>query len=158
MLTWPFSFTSEFCIHFHPNWSKATNPRRSEGEYGVARAAAKLGVLYIMSTASSSSPEEIAQASGDARGWFRPYWLQAKDNDITVSMLSRAKAAGFSVLVVTLDLWALSWRPMDLNNVYVPFYLGVSNAISFTNPVFRSKYQAVYEKIIKDNITSVSPK
>lgn len=43
----------------------------------------------------------------------------AKDNDVTASMLHRAQKSGYDVLVVTLDLWALSWRPMDLDNAYV---------------------------------------
>jgi lactate 2-monooxygenase len=88
-----------------------------------------------MSTASSTTPEEIAEASGDGARWFQLYWPQAKDNDVTVSMLSRAKKAGFTVLVVTLDLWQLSWRPMDLDNAYVPFYLGIGDAIGHSDPV-----------------------
>ena len=56
-------------------------------------------------------------------------------------MLSRAKSAGFTTLVVTLDLWALSWRPKDLDNAYVPFYLGIGDAIGLSDPVFQKKWK-----------------
>lgn len=94
-----------------------------------------------MSTASSTPPEEIAEASGPGSRWFQLYWPPNKDNDITVSMLSRAKSAGFTTLVVTLDLWALSWRPKDLDNAYVPFYLGIGDAIGLSDPVFQKKWK-----------------
>lgn len=64
-----------------------------------------------------------------------------KDNEITISMLSRAKSAGFTTLVVTLNLWALSWRPKDLDNASVPFYLGIGDAICLSDPVFQKKWK-----------------
>lgn len=36
-----------------------------------------------------------------------------------MKLLNRAKKCGYKVLVVTLDTWALSWRPWDLDNAYV---------------------------------------
>ncbi|OBT65504.1 hypothetical protein VE03_05009 [Pseudogymnoascus sp. 23342-1-I1] len=112
-----------------------------EGECAAARAAANCSVPYIMSTASSTPPEEIAEASGSGPRWFQLYWPPNKDNEITLSMLSRAKSAGFTTLVVTLDLWALSWRPKDLDNAYVPFYLGIGDAIGLSDPVFQKKWK-----------------
>jgi lactate 2-monooxygenase len=96
-----------------------------------------------MSTASSSTPpEEIAEASGSGSRWFQLYWPPNKDNEITISMLSRAKSVGFTTLVVvTLDLWALSWRPKDLDNAYVPFCLGIGDAIGLSDPVFQKKWE-----------------
>ncbi|KFY14288.1 hypothetical protein V492_02710 [Pseudogymnoascus sp. VKM F-4246] len=112
-----------------------------EGECAVAKAAASCNVPYIMSTASATPPEEIAKASGSGPRWFQLYWPRNKDNDVTISMLARAKTAGFTTLVVTLDLWALSWRPKDLDNAYVPFYLGIGDAIGLTDPAFQKKWK-----------------
>lgn len=81
-----------------------------------------------MSTAASASIEDMAAAS-DGHKWFQLYWPMKKDDDITISMLQRAQKAGVEVLVVTLDLWALSWRPADLDNAYVPFFLGIGDQI-----------------------------
>ncbi|PNB41493.1 alpha-hydroxy-acid oxidizing enzyme, partial [Pseudomonas sp. FW305-130] len=55
-----------------------------------------------------------------------------------VSLLHRARDAGYSVLVVTLDTWTLGWRPMDLDGAYLPFLRGVGTAIPFSDPAFRA--------------------
>ncbi|MEJ3651696.1 lactate 2-monooxygenase [Actinomycetes bacterium KLBMP 9759] len=108
-----------------------------EGELAVARAAAGLGVPMVLSTASSHTIEEVAAASGDAPRWYQLYW--PTDDDVTVSLLGRARAAGYSVLVVTLDTWTLGWRPRDLDLAYLPFLRGVGTAIPFSDPAFRAK-------------------
>lgn len=53
-------------------------------EIGVAEIAHEIGVPYILSTASSSSIEEVAEASGDGARWYQLYWPQ--DNEITKSV------------------------------------------------------------------------
>jgi isopentenyl diphosphate isomerase/L-lactate dehydrogenase-like FMN-dependent dehydrogenase len=105
----------------------------ADGELAVARAAAELGVPMVLSTASSHTIEEVAAASreaasgegapGEGPRWFQLYW--PTDDDVTVSILGRARAAGFTALVVTLDTWTLGWRPADLDGAYLPFLRGV---------------------------------
>lgn len=107
-----------------------------DGELATARAAAALGVTMVLSTASSHTIEEVAEASGDGPRWYQLYW--PNDNDVTISILQRAKAAGFSTLVVTLDTWTLAWRPNDLDQAYLPFIRGIGNAIPFSDPAFRA--------------------
>ena len=53
-------------------------------EDGVAQMASEIGVPYILSTASSTSIEEVAKASGDGVRWFQLYWPQ--DDEMTVSV------------------------------------------------------------------------
>jgi isopentenyl diphosphate isomerase/L-lactate dehydrogenase-like FMN-dependent dehydrogenase len=108
-------------------------------ETGLAEVCAEIGVPYILSTASSSSIEEVAQASGNGKRWYQLYWPQ--DDDITISLLHRAKENGYKVLVVTLDTWALAWRPADLDGAYIPFMKGTGNKTGFTDPVFREKFR-----------------
>jgi isopentenyl diphosphate isomerase/L-lactate dehydrogenase-like FMN-dependent dehydrogenase len=108
-----------------------------DGELATARAAAALGVTMVLSTASSHTIEEVAEAAGDGPRWYQLYW--PNDNDVTISILQRAKAAGFSTLVVTLDTWTLAWRPNDLDRAYLPFLRGVGNAIPFSDPAFRAR-------------------
>ena len=108
-----------------------------DGELATARAAAALGVPMILSTASSTTIEDVADAGGDGPRWYQLYW--PKDNDVTVSLLERAKRAGFSALVVTLDTWTLAWRPRDLDRAYLPFIRGIGTAIPFSDPVFRAR-------------------
>lgn len=115
-----------------------------DAERATARAAAELGLPMVMSTASSTSIEDVAAASGSGPRWFQLYW--PNDPDVCGSILARARAAGFSVLVVTLDTWSLGWRPCDLDNGYLPFLKGEGTAVPFSDPVFRSRLDAPPEE------------
>ncbi|MBW0116806.1 lactate 2-monooxygenase [Pseudonocardia abyssalis] len=108
----------------------------ADGELAVARAAASLGVPMVLSTASSYTTEEVAEASGDGPRWYQLYW--PTEDAVTVSLLQRARAAGYTTLVVTLDTWTLGWRPVDLDGAYLPFLRGVGTAIPFSDPAFRA--------------------
>jgi isopentenyl diphosphate isomerase/L-lactate dehydrogenase-like FMN-dependent dehydrogenase len=108
-----------------------------DAEVASGRAAAALGLPFVLSTVSSRSIEEVAQAMGDGRRWFQLYW--GKDPEVTVSMLQRAEKAGYTALVVTLDTQMLAWRPRDLYHAYLPFLLGKGLANYFTDPAFRRK-------------------
>ncbi|MFP8961241.1 lactate 2-monooxygenase [Streptomyces nanhaiensis] len=107
-----------------------------DGELATARAASALGVPMILSTASSHTVEEVARASGDGPRWYQLYW--PNEDEVCVSILKRARAAGFTTLVVTLDTWTLAWRPHDLDLSYLPFIRGVGTAIPFSDPAFRA--------------------
>lgn len=107
-----------------------------EGEVAVARAAAAAGVPMVLSTASSVAMEEVAQANGDGQRWYQLYW--PKNRDVAASLLSRARTAGFSVLVLTLDTRLLGWRPRDLDNAFLPFIRGIGVQNYFSDPVFAS--------------------
>jgi isopentenyl diphosphate isomerase/L-lactate dehydrogenase-like FMN-dependent dehydrogenase len=105
-----------------------------DGELATARAAAALGVPMILSTAASNTIEDVAAANVDGARWFQLYW--PNDNDVTISLLQRAKAAGYSTLVVTLDTWSVAWRPSDLDRSFLPFLRGQGTAIPYSDPAF----------------------
>ena len=108
-----------------------------EGELAVARAAAATGVPIVLSSAASHSIEEVAEV-GPPR-WFQLYWVN--DREVTVSLVQRAEAAGYSVLVVTVDTLSLGWRDRDLRRAYLPFLGGEGCAQFFSDPVFRSRLE-----------------
>ena len=116
----------------------------SEKEVGAARGAAAAGVPFVLSSAASSSIEEIAEAVGDAPRWFQLYWIN--DREVAASFVRRAEAAGFGAIVVTLDTPLLAWRPRDLRQAYLPFIRGEGCAQFFTDPVFRAKLSASPEE------------
>jgi isopentenyl diphosphate isomerase/L-lactate dehydrogenase-like FMN-dependent dehydrogenase len=89
-----------------------------------------------LSTVSSRSIEEVAEAMGAATRWFQLYW--GKDMELTASMLRRAEKAGYGAVVVTLDTSMLAWRERDLSYPYLPFLLGQGLANYFSDPVFRT--------------------
>jgi lactate 2-monooxygenase len=107
-----------------------------DAELAVARAAAAQGVPMILSTAASTAMEDVAKANGDGQRWYQLYW--PKDRTVAASLLGRAQAAGYRVLVVTLDTRILAWRPRDLANGYLPFLrsVGIQNYLS--DPAFEA--------------------
>ncbi|KAJ5484804.1 lactate 2-monooxygenase [Penicillium diatomitis] len=123
-------------------------------ETGLAEVCEEIGVPYIMSTAATSTIEEVAAASNNGHRWYQLYWPH--DDEITLSLLQRAKAAGFTVLVVTLDTWSLGWRPADLDKGYVPFIKGVGCQVGFSDPVFRKKFEDNQGCKIEEDIVGAS--
>ncbi|KZT28715.1 oxidoreductase [Neolentinus lepideus HHB14362 ss-1] len=115
-----------------------------DAELATARAAAKVGVTFCLSSPSTRSMEEVAKANGDGERWFQLYW--PKSHDITKSLLKRAKDNGFTALIVTLDTMVLGWRIHDIEKLYSPasYGVGVQNALS--DPVFMARYglQPIY--------------
>jgi len=110
----------------------------ADADVASARAAAPLGLPFVLSTMSSRTIEEVAQAVDKVAAsprWFQLYW--GKNPEVTASMLQRAERAGYSALVVTLDTHSLGWRERDLHHGYLPFLLGQGLANYFSDPVFR---------------------
>lgn len=105
-----------------------------DGELATARAAAGMGLTYVHSTQASHSIEEAAEANGDGPRWYQLYW--PTDPELCESFLARAKAAGYTHLVVTVDTTLLGWRPRDLDRGYLPFLQSVGTANYTSDPVF----------------------
>jgi isopentenyl diphosphate isomerase/L-lactate dehydrogenase-like FMN-dependent dehydrogenase len=83
------------------------------GEELAARAAAAAGTAYILSTFSGTTMEAVrAATSGPA--WYQVYLCGGRD--ISIAMLHRAKKAGFTALVVTIDTAVAGMREKDLRN------------------------------------------
>ncbi len=106
-----------------------------EAEPGVAAASASSGVPMVLSGAATHSLEEVA-ASGCPR-WYQLYW--PNDRELCESFVSRAEAAGYSAIVVTLDTLTLGWRPRDLRAAYLPFLQGEGCGVYFSDPVFLTR-------------------
>ena len=115
-----------------------------DGELAVARVAAELGLTMTLSTVSSYKLEDVAEANGDGSRWFQLYW--PNDEAVCLSLLKRAKAAGFSTLVVTLDTWMLGWRPHDLDHAYLPFLTGQGLANYFSDEAFLAPLEKSVEE------------
>jgi L-lactate dehydrogenase (cytochrome) len=82
-----------------------------EGELAVARAAARAGLPYTLSTLSTRSIEEVAAVS-DGPKWFQVYvW---RDRGLVKEMIDRAAGAGYDALVLTVDTAVFGQRERDL--------------------------------------------
>lgn len=82
-----------------------------QGELAVARAAARAGIPYTLSTLSTRSIEEVAAVSSGRR-WFQVYvW---RDRGLVAEMLQRAADTGYEAIVVTVDTAVLGRRERDV--------------------------------------------
>jgi L-lactate dehydrogenase (cytochrome) len=90
-----------------------TGMQWADGEILAARAAERFGVPFILSTMSICSIEDVA-AHTDRPFWFQLYVM--RDREFIGALIDRAKAAGCSALVLTLDLQILGQRHKDLKN------------------------------------------
>lgn len=85
----------------------------ADGEIKAVRAAEKFGVPFTLSTMSICSIEDVA-AHSKAPFWFQLYVM--KDEKFVDDIINRAKNAGVSALVITLDLQLQAQRHKDLKN------------------------------------------
>ena len=106
-----------------------------QADIAVGRAAARLGVPYILSTQASVPMERVAEAMGDAPRWFQLYW--STSDELVESFVQRAEKSVAHAIVVTLDTHMLGWRPRDLSLGYLPFAHGKGIAQYTSDPVFR---------------------
>jgi isopentenyl diphosphate isomerase/L-lactate dehydrogenase-like FMN-dependent dehydrogenase len=83
------------------------------GEEAAARAAGAAGIAYTLSTLSGCRLEDVAAASKGLL-WYQLYLVGGRD--CALSAIERAKAAGFSALVVTIDTAVAGMRERDLRN------------------------------------------
>ena len=90
-----------------------TGMQHADGEILAAQAAEAFGVPFCLSTMSICSIEDVA-ANTKKPFWFQLYVM--KDRDFVLALIDRAKAAGCSALVLTLDLQILGQRHKDLRN------------------------------------------
>jgi L-lactate dehydrogenase (cytochrome) len=90
-----------------------TGMQHADGEILAARAAEAFGVPFTLSTMSICSIEDVA-AHTKAPFWFQLYVM--RDRDFIERLIDRAKAAGCSALMLTLDLQILGQRHKDLKN------------------------------------------
>jgi len=85
-----------------------------EGERAAARAAANKGIISTLSSSSTWSLEDVAEATPDDARWFQLYiW---RDREVTREVVERARAAGYRALVVTVDVPVAARRERDLRN------------------------------------------
>lgn len=90
-----------------------TGMQHADGEMLAAQAAEAFGVPFTLSTMSICSIEDVASVTQ------KPFWFQLyvmKDREFVKNLITRAKAAGCSALVLTLDLQILGQRHKDLRN------------------------------------------
>ncbi|KUI01481.1 alpha-hydroxy-acid oxidizing enzyme [Mycolicibacterium acapulense] len=91
-----------------------TRLMHTEGETAGARAAARAGIPFTLSTLGTASIEDVKQANPHGRNWFQLYMW--KDRDRSMALVERAAAAGYDTLLVTVDVPVAGARHRDTRN------------------------------------------
>lgn len=108
-----------------------TGMQYADGEILAAQAAEEFGVPFTLSTMSICSLEDVA-AHTQKPFWFQLYVM--KDREFIAALIERAKAAGCSALVLTLDLQIIGQRHKDLKNqMTAPPRLTLKNLINMAS-------------------------
>lgn len=91
-----------------------TRMMQTEGEYAGARAAARAGIPFSLSTMGTASIEDVKAANPHGRNWFQLYMW--KDRGRSMALVERAADAGFDTLLVTVDVPVAGARLRDKRN------------------------------------------
>ena len=98
-------------------------------DIAIAQAAAAAGIPYALSSSGTTSIEGLAQAA-PGRLWFQAYVL--RDQAYFEQMISRAEAAGYEALMITVDLPVGGKRERDFRNHFsIPFRFTPRNLLDF---------------------------
>jgi lactate 2-monooxygenase len=114
----------------------------AEAERAVAGASKTTGVPLVLSSAASTSLEDVAAI--DPPRWFQLYWWG--DAELAESLVRRADAAGYGAIVLTVDTLTLGWRPRDLRNGYLPFLKGQGLGNFFADEAFLARLESPPEE------------
>jgi lactate oxidase len=88
----------------------------SLAEVGSAQGAKKAGTLFVAPTSSTKTLEEVAASMRDSPRWFQLYFN--KDPEVNRDLLQRAQRAGYSAIVLTVDLPVLGIRDRNVRNSF----------------------------------------
>ncbi|HXY17328.1 MAG TPA: alpha-hydroxy acid oxidase [Gaiellaceae bacterium] len=91
-----------------------TRMMHAAGEPAVARAAGRAGIPYALSTLGTTSIEQLADAAPGTDRWFQLY--VSKDRGRSNDLIARAAAAGYTTLVLTVDVPVAGARHRDIYN------------------------------------------
>ena len=84
-----------------------------DGELAAARAAGELGTAFILSTVSGHKLEKTKAAS-TGPVWYQLYMMGGRE--VAEAAIGRARVAGFSALVITIDTAIAGMRERDVRN------------------------------------------
>ncbi len=125
------------------------------GDVAIARAAARAGIPYTLSTTATASIERIAQEA-QGRLWFQAYIL--KKREFTLGLIERARHAGYEALMITVDLPVGGKRERDFRNDFsIPFRYTAKNVLDFARRPLWALSMLRYGVPVMENMTGFTP-
>jgi 4-hydroxymandelate oxidase len=120
-----------------------------DAEVGMARAAASAGTVMTLSTLSSVSPAELASGAPGGAKWFQLYW--SRDRGFTQELIEAVGDAGFTALVLTVDLPVAGRRERDVRAAFaLPDDLPLPN---IPLALRREDFQSALGAVVDDTLT-----
>jgi (S)-mandelate dehydrogenase len=125
------------------------------GDVAIARAAAKFGIPYSLSSSGTASIERIAEEAG-GRLWFQCYIFRKRE--FSMGLIARAQAAGYEGLMITVDLAVGGKRDRDLHNgLELPFRINARNFLDFASHPFYSLPMLAQGVPVMENVLGYVP-
>ncbi len=87
-----------------------------EGERATARAAARAGAVFCLSSLATAGPGEVAEAAPSGERWLQLYVF--RDRGVSDELVRAAVDHGYEAIVVTVDLPVLGIRDRDVRSQY----------------------------------------
>src|SRR4030081_2778901 len=108
-------FGQRFTMPVHLAPTAIQRMAHRDGELAAYRAASDAGIAYALSTLASASIEEVAAAASGPR-WFQLY--MHAERAVSASFVERAVDAGYSAILLTVDLPKTGRRERDIRNAF----------------------------------------
>jgi isopentenyl diphosphate isomerase/L-lactate dehydrogenase-like FMN-dependent dehydrogenase len=118
-------FGQRFTMPVHLAPAAIQRMAHPDGEVAAYRAASSAGIAYCLSTLSSVSMEDLAAAATGAR-WFQLY--MHPERAVSAAFIERAVDAGFSAILLTVDLPKTGRRERDIRNAF-----SLPDGVSYAN-------------------------
>ncbi|KIW34232.1 uncharacterized protein PV07_01025 [Cladophialophora immunda] len=98
----------------------------SDGEIATARACRSRRVVMGLSSFSTSTLEDVAEASGDNPHVLQLYLFEEREHSL--KLIDRAKKAGYKAVLLTVDTPMLGRRNLEIRNQFkLPAHLSIAN-------------------------------
>lgn len=128
-----------------------------EGEVATAKALAKIGSIFSISTYGSTAVEEAAQAAPGAPQFFQLY--MSKDDHFNEFLLAKAVAAGVKAIILTADSTLGGYREEDVVN-HFQFPLPMPNLAAFSESDGKGRgiseiYAAAKQGLVMEDIQKI---
>ena len=123
-----------------------------DGELATARACREAGTVMTVSTLASSTIEDVASADGPR--WFQLYVME--DHGRTEELIGRAHRAGYSAIVLTVDLPVLGIRDRDERNAFaLPEGVEFANLVAQTEDASGTEGSELFEFVAHEHDRSL---
>ncbi|XP_067680143.1 2-Hydroxyacid oxidase 1-like [Haliotis asinina] len=120
-----------------------------DGEVAVARACARLGRCFTLSTSATAGLEEIGEKVPDCLRWFQIHIIT--DRNMLIQLVRKAERAGYTALALTVDCHVHGRRHAEMRNHFTlpaPYKLGVLEGLKSRDGMTEEEREGGWSKFV----------